>query len=352
MQRSIQSTAILAGLLFLTSAVAFVPDPAVAADIAASYRVDGTTLKKNLKKYEGVSGTVTVRLYDDDACSNLVQADTGKSLAADFLVREEMKSRGGIEDGAFSNGSKKPAELVYVFDDVDLSGVAGDALYLTVGCDAGTDCPIETALAKTDGGFGACQPVAVLGAGATAGPAGPCFGDAGPPDFIPDRYVDCGNGTVTDTVTGLIWLKAINCFVRDNWFSASAAAAALADGQCGLTDGSKPGDWRLPTKAEWEATIARALALGCPGQTEPRVALTDRTGLNCFADDPDPVFSGMTEPAPGESPPYYSLFWSSTADEVTPSDAWSMFLRPTVGLFGVFKDDSNGHSVWPVRVGR
>ncbi len=31
------------------------------------------------------------------------------------------------------------------------------------------------------------------------------------------------------------------------------AAATLNDGEHGLTDGSSEGDWRLPTKAEWQA---------------------------------------------------------------------------------------------------
>jgi hypothetical protein len=74
--------------------------------------------------------------------------------------------------------------------------------------------------------------------------AGPCFD-------MDNRYVDCGNGTVTDTVTGLIWLKQTDCLGFQNWVNANAAAAALANGACGLTDGSSPGDWRLPTQAEW-----------------------------------------------------------------------------------------------------
>jgi hypothetical protein len=44
----------------------------------------------------------------------------------------------------------------------------------------------------------------------------------------------------------------------DNWETAmqsAASAAQLADGQCGLSDGSKAGDWRLPTKDEWEAMV-------------------------------------------------------------------------------------------------
>ena len=76
--------------------------------------------------------------------------------------------------------------------------------------------------------------------------------------------MDCGNGTVTDTVTGLIWLKQADCLGVHDWAAANRAAAGLKDGDCGgLTDKSSPGDWRLPTKDEWSATIARAVALGC-----------------------------------------------------------------------------------------
>ena len=85
--------------------------------------------------------------------------------------------------------------------------------------------------------------------------APPCFDNA-------NRYVNCGNGTVTDTVTGLIWLQNANCF-SEIYSAANQAAAGLAAGQCGLTDGSSAGDWRLPTKAEWQATIARAVGLAC-----------------------------------------------------------------------------------------
>ncbi len=78
-----------------------------------------------------------------------------------------------------------------------------------------------------------------------------------------NRYVDCGNGTVMDTVTNLLWLKNANCYGIQNYANANGAAAGLADGACGLTDGSAAGDWRLPTKVEWEETIARAVVLDC-----------------------------------------------------------------------------------------
>ena len=79
-----------------------------------------------------------------------------------------------------------------------------------------------------------------------------CFDNAGT-----NRFVDCAttafgtsNGTVKDTVTGLIWLKNANCFGLISWADANIKAGALASGQCGLADGSKPGDWRLPTLDE------------------------------------------------------------------------------------------------------
>ena len=67
------------------------------------------------------------------------------------------------------------------------------------------------------------------------------------------RFTDMRDGTIRDNDTGLIWLKRANCFGEMNWWDAMDAAASLADGQCGLMDGSAAGNWRLPTKEEWGA---------------------------------------------------------------------------------------------------
>jgi hypothetical protein len=74
------------------------------------------------------------------------------------------------------------------------------------------------------------------------------------------RFTDMGDGTIRDNVSGLIWLKDASCdnlpHTEDgnaDWMHAVVAAAVLTSGTCGLTDGSKAGDWRLPSKAEWEA---------------------------------------------------------------------------------------------------
>jgi len=74
---------------------------------------------------------------------------------------------------------------------------------------------------------------------------------------IPDpRFIDNKDGTVTDSLTGLIWLKNTNCFGMMNWENARLAAKSLKNGDCGpdpaliLSDGSSAGDWRLPTMSE------------------------------------------------------------------------------------------------------
>ena len=70
------------------------------------------------------------------------------------------------------------------------------------------------------------------------------------------RFDDNKNGTFTDTLTGLIWIKNANCFGMMRWENAKQAVRSLKDGDCGpnpeliLTDRSFSGDWRLPTMDE------------------------------------------------------------------------------------------------------
>lgn len=69
------------------------------------------------------------------------------------------------------------------------------------------------------------------------------------------RFTDNGNETVTDNLTGLIWLKSGNCFGKRTWAQALADCNNLAHGSCGLTDGSSAGDWRLPNIKELQSLI-------------------------------------------------------------------------------------------------
>jgi hypothetical protein len=161
--------------------------------------------------------------------------------------------------------------------------------------------------------------------------AGPCYDNT-------NRYVDCGNGTVTDTVTGLIWLKRWDCLGFRDWAAANEAAADLNTGECGLTDASSHGDWRLPTKAEWEATIASAVARGCTGGSAP--SLTNNAGTACYGDGTASSFAGLGHEG--------GVHWSSTGSETFPINAWrANLLTGSVNL----DDKVDAWQVWPVRGG-
>ncbi|QOX79893.1 hypothetical protein FY034_13445 [Trichlorobacter lovleyi] len=65
------------------------------------------------------------------------------------------------------------------------------------------------------------------------------------------RFVDMEDGTVLDRWVYVRWLKDTNCFYNKvNWYDAMLLTVKLASGQCGLTDGSVAGDWRLPNATE------------------------------------------------------------------------------------------------------
>jgi hypothetical protein len=159
-------------------------------------------------------------------------------------------------------------------------------------------------------------------------PDGPCF-DA------TRRFVDCGNGTVTDTVTGLIWLYDAGCLGQLDWVTANESAAALADGTCGLTDGSRAGDWRLPTEEEWSEIVD----FSCdPG---PDIVGNQTTG-GCYidADDED------SEWASGVVASYY---YSSTTVSTNAESARAVELF--VGAFAS-GPKTFANYVWPVRGGQ
>jgi hypothetical protein len=71
------------------------------------------------------------------------------------------------------------------------------------------------------------------------------------------RFIDNGDGTLYDTVTGLIWMKKADC-IHTSWADALSAVNSLASGQCGLTDGSTAGQWRMPNRTEMLSLAERS----------------------------------------------------------------------------------------------
>jgi hypothetical protein len=123
------------------------------------------------------------------------------------------------------------------------------------------------------------------------------------------RFTDNGDGTVTDHLTGLIWLKNGNCFrfyfsnftMQNNrtWQNALTSANFLSSGYCGLTDGSSEGDWRLPNYKE----LVSLLDLG---QDNPALPSDNLIQVQ------------------------YNLYWTSTTIEDARDNAWSVDFRSGV----------------------
>ena len=158
------------------------------------------------------------------------------------------------------------------------------------------------------------------------------------------RYKDNGNGTVTDCELGLVWLKNAKCtdtingvkpdsYGRLSWDDAAKWTAGLRSGRCGLKDGSKTGDWRLPSMAEWIATVASAKS---KGYTDP--ALTNAAGNAQWTKNGD-AFDHVES----------FLYWTSTSDPDDPGmDA--VFLMSRGDFINASKDrQSKWFNVWPVR---
>jgi len=143
------------------------------------------------------------------------------------------------------------------------------------------------------------------------------------------RYIDYGNGTVTDNRTGLIWLKNANCFGRQNWEKAMQSAANLASGQCGLRDYSKQGMWRLPSKKEWEAMIDKKYV--------------DRKNWS------QPALSNATDSGPWkEGNVFVGVQMDRYSSSTTGAYIFTWFVNLASGQFGsAFKTIT--YYVWPVR---
>lgn len=146
------------------------------------------------------------------------------------------------------------------------------------------------------------------------------------------RYCDNGDGTVFDRRTGLLWLRDASCSDlgpthegKGTFDEAQAAVASLHNGRCGLRDGSKAGDWRLPTLSEWKAMLN-------PLYKNPAIA----NGAGTSKWRPGDVFFNVRSRA----------YWSSVVDSEIPTHAWGAGLFTGVIASTRKRDEAY---IWPVR---
>lgn len=133
------------------------------------------------------------------------------------------------------------------------------------------------------------------------------------------RFTDNADGTVTDNLKGIIWLKNANCFGVRTWASALTDSNSLASGACGLSDGSVAGDWRLPNLKELHSLID--------------------LGINSPALSSGHPFIGVVS----------NFYWSSST--YTGSTGYAWFVDMNVGILN-FLAKPNTNYVWPVRGGQ
>jgi hypothetical protein len=132
------------------------------------------------------------------------------------------------------------------------------------------------------------------------------------------RFTDNLDGTVTDNLTGLIWLKNANCFSSRTWTNALSDCNSLANETCSLTDGSSAGDWRLPNINELHSLVD-------PTQSNPALPV-------------DYPFANVLS----------SSYWSSTTYASNPYYAWFVYM--SYGNVNYANMDYS-YYVWPVRSG-
>jgi hypothetical protein len=131
------------------------------------------------------------------------------------------------------------------------------------------------------------------------------------------RFCDNKDGTVTDNMTGLTWLKNANSTGYKTWSAALAYVEALnndAVHNCGYND------WRLPSVNELESLTQYA--------TSPQSSWLNNQGFDTVLND---------------------AYWSATSYAPDTDDAWYVYMS-----FGYvnYRDKTIEGYVWPVRSAR
>ncbi len=122
------------------------------------------------------------------------------------------------------------------------------------------------------------------------------------------RFIDNGDGTLADTVTGLTWLKKADC-INQAWAGALASVNGLASGQCGLSDGSTAGQWRMPNRSEM-------LSLSDRAPTFPQASYLNGQFQASSVTTGPVIFTNFI---------VSDYYWTSSTDAADTSQAWSLY---------------------------
>jgi len=225
---------------------------------------------------------------------------------------------------------KKDSDLVpeNIACDIEIFGVKGTLVYDGIACDPIVPKTGQTGCWDESGGSIGCADTGQDGEyqlGIVPAVA-PYYTTAYTvPNWRGHRFKDNNDGTVTDNLTGFVWLKQANYKTTSgetgsaSWQDALNFCNALQNGQCGLTDGSSAGDWRLPNFNELRSLID----------------------------------SGETNPALPDGHPFTNVinanYWSSTTYESMYSSAWHVDMQN--GIVNDFDKAISIYYVWPVRGG-
>lgn len=143
------------------------------------------------------------------------------------------------------------------------------------------------------------------------------------------RFIDNGDGTLYDTVTGLRWMKKADCINSQSWSSALATINNLASGQCGLTDGSTAGQWRMPNRSEM-------LSLSDRAPTFPQA--------NYFDGIPGPDGITVINPVILNKFKVSVFYWTSTTDAADTTQAWTIY-SCDFGVYNIVKTDTKQYAL-------
>ncbi|GAF68452.1 unnamed protein product, partial [marine sediment metagenome] len=153
----------------------------------------------------------------------------------------------------------------------------------------------------------------------------------------PNPRFTVNDGTVTDNLTGLIWLKDANCIATNytgfdsdgqvTWQQALDFVDGINDGTTYPLCGAGSTDWRLPNVRELHSLIHYGYR---------DLAVPDTSGTNKWSED-DPFNNVKSD------------YWSSSTYTDFTGNAWR------VNMYGgsVYTyTKSNDYCVWPVRGGQ